>query len=125
MEAFEIAIICVAVGFFLIALALACYFLGKLSQQVKHATQISNLAALSGFFAAATGQGLKHSVVIQRVVEKYNILKDSEKLESAEKLEEEFEKMLDPFEEPAQREAKAKQFSETHNFDDLDIKDSV
>lgn len=125
MEAFQIAILCVAIGFFLITLVLACFFLGKLSQQVKHATQISNLAALSGFFAAATGQGLKHSVVIQRVVEKYNILKDSEKLESAEALEQEFEKMLEPFEEPAQRAAKVKQFQETHDFDDLDIKDSV
>lgn len=49
VEVLEVSIICVSFAFFLIALALACYFLGKLSQQVKHATQISNLAALSGF----------------------------------------------------------------------------
>lgn len=76
------------------SIAIAFYFLGKMAQQVKQATQISSLAALTGFFSASQAHGLKNSVVLQRVIEKYHVLKskDPEISQAAKDMEDKIER---------------------------------
>lgn len=110
------ACICFIVG----SVAWMFYFLGKVTQQAKQATEISSISALVGFFAASEARGLRNSTVIQRVVEKYNVIKDPQMTKEAEKLQDDLEKALDPFYEP-----KEKKHVDQYNFDDIDIKDQV
>lgn len=120
MTTMEIIVLAGASCFILGTVAFMFYFLGKLAQQTKQATEISSVSALIGFFAASEARGIRNSTVIQRVVEKYNVIKDPQLTKEAEKLQRDLEEALDPFSEPQK-----KKNADLYDFDDVELKNQV
>ena len=100
------------------------FYLGKFHQQAKHTADISSFAVLAGFFATAKAESLKNSTVIQRIVEKYNVVKDPELSKKAEELEKE---LLDAVDDMAGTYAQIKKkHADLHDFDGvIDPEDTV
>lgn len=74
-----------------VCIAIMAFALGQLFVLQKQATQHSMMAFIAAFCALTEARGLKNSTVIQRIIEKYHPVKQSEELTQAAK---EFEEML-------------------------------
>jgi len=78
--------------FFAVGASLVAFSLGKLVERTHQIRRQSDIAALASIHALIGAEGLNKSTVIQRIVEKYNIIpKDADPSEAATKLEHDFQ----------------------------------
>jgi hypothetical protein len=80
-----------------IATLVAFFLLGKCLADVKSCKQQTGIASLAAIHALIASEGLNKSTVIQRIVEKYNVVPEKSSIsEETKKLEEELQSMVSP-----------------------------